>query len=255
MDEAIKNQTLRSIITLVLLSLSLNSFCQYQDSIANINRYQPRVTAFIIPAAFITCGIIALDENPFNTLDFDTRAELQEDHPRFAAHVDNYSQFAPAAAVFLLNFSGIKGKNTLKDASFIYAISTAVMGGTISTVKASVHRLRPDGSAFNSFPSGHTATAFAAAEFLKQEYKDLSPWYGYAGYTVAIATGTLRMYNNKHWFSDVVAGAGIGILSTKLSYLVYPHLKKLFKPINQPNAVFMPTYQNKLFGISYSAHF
>jgi membrane-associated phospholipid phosphatase len=92
---------------------------------------------------------------------------LQEDHPRFAAHVDNYIQFAPAAAVFLLNLSGIKGKNTLKDASFIYAISTAVMCGTISTVKGSVHRLRPDGSAFNSFPSGHTATAFAAAEFLK----------------------------------------------------------------------------------------
>ena len=180
---------------------------------------------------------------------------MQEDHPRFAAHVDNYIQFAPAAAVFLLNLSGIKGKNTLKDASFIYAISTAVMGGTISTVKGSVHRLRPDGSAFNSFPSGHTATAFAAAEFLKQEYKDRSQWYGYAGYTVAIATGTLRMYNNKHWFSDVVAGAGIGILSTKLSYLIYPQLKRLFKPLNQPNTAFMPTYQNKLFGISYSAHF
>lgn len=180
---------------------------------------------------------------------------MQEDHPRFAAHVDNYSQFAPAAAVFLLHLSGIKGKNTLKDASFIYAISTTVMGGTISTMKGSVHRLRPDGSAFNSFPSGHTATAFAAAEFLKQEYKEISPWYGYAGYTVAIATGTLRMYNNKHWFSDVVAGAGIGIVSTKLSYLIYPQLKKLFKPLNHPHTAFMPTYQNKLVGLSYSAQF
>jgi membrane-associated phospholipid phosphatase len=63
------------------------------------------------------------------------------------------------------------------------------------------------------------------------------------------------MYNNKHWFSDVVAGAGIGILSTKFSYLIYPQLKRLFKPLNQPNTAFMPTYQNKLFGVSYSAHF
>ncbi|GGE63050.1 PAP2 superfamily protein [Pedobacter psychrotolerans] len=234
---------------------SLKSYCQQADSIGKVNPYQPKIQSFIIPAAFLTYGIIALNENPFNTLDRDTRAELQEDHPRFAAHVDNYSQFAPAAAVFILNFSGIKGKNSIKDAAFIYAISTAIMGGTVSTLKSGIHRLRPDASAFNSFPSGHTATAFAAAEFLKQEYKDLSPWYNYAGYTVAIATGTLRMYNNKHWFSDVVAGAGIGIISTKLSYLVYPELKKLFKPSKRSNVVLMPTYNNKLFGLAYSARF
>lgn len=234
---------------------SLKSFCQQADSIGKVNPYRPKIQSFIIPAAFLTYGIVALNENPFNTLDRDTRAELQEDHPRFAAHVDNYSQFAPAAAVFILNFSGIKGKNSIKDAAFIYVISTAIMGGTVSTLKSKIHRLRPDGSAFNSFPSGHTATAFAAAEFLKQEYKDLSPWYGYAGYTVAIATGTLRMYNNKHWFSDVVAGAGIGIISTKLSYLVYPALKKLFKPSKRSNVVLMPTYNDKLFGLAYSARF
>ncbi|PIH02800.1 hypothetical protein CS542_03390 [Pedobacter sp. IW39] len=49
-----------------------------------------------------------------------------------------------------------------------------------------------------SFPSGHTANAFAA-EFLNQEYRDVSPWIGYAVYTVATASRVLRMYNNKHW--------------------------------------------------------
>ena len=232
-----------------------NSFGQLVDTTKVMQKYQPKISAFIIPSAFITYGIIALDENPFNTLDLDTRAELQEDHPRFAAHVDNYSQFAPAAAVFALNVVGLKGKNSLSDATFIYAISTGIMAATISSVKSGVHRLRPDGSAFNSFPSGHTATAFAAAEFLNQEYKSLSPWYGYAGYTVAIATGTLRMYNNKHWFSDVVAGAGIGILSTKLSYLLYPQIKKIFKSRKQHKYSFSPTYNDKLFGFSYLAHF
>jgi membrane-associated phospholipid phosphatase len=89
---------------------------------------------------------------------------------------------------------------------------------------------RPDGSSNNSFPSGHTANAFMGAEFLYQEYKDVSPWYGIAGYVVATGTGLFRMYNNRHWFSDVVAGAGFGILSTKVAYWIYPWMKeKIFK--------------------------
>ena len=111
------------------------------------------------------------------------------------------------------------------------------------------HRLRPDGSGYNSFPSGHTASAFAAAEFLRQEYRDISPWYGYAGYFVATATGTLRMYNNKHWFSDVVAGAGFGIASTKISYLVYPYIKRLFMPKKQSGLTFFPYFQDGTKGL------
>ena len=73
-------------------------------------------------------------------------------------------------------------------------------------------------------------TAFAAAEFMRQEYKDVSPLYGIAGYGAATITGILRLYNNKHWVSDVVAGAGFGILSTRLAYWIYPVIKrKLFK--------------------------
>ena len=90
--------------------------------------------------------------------------------------------------------------------------------------------LRPDRSTYNSFPSGHTAIAFASAEFLRMEYKDVSVWYGIAGYTVATAVGGLRVYNNRHWFSDVLTGAGVGILSTQLASSVQPWLsQKLFK--------------------------
>ena len=76
------------------------------------------------------------------------------------------------------------------------------------------------------FPSGHTTEAFAYAEFIQQEYKDVSPWYGAVGYAAATATGLLRIYNNKHWLSDVVAGAGIGMASTKLAYLLYRAIKR-----------------------------
>jgi hypothetical protein len=73
---------------------------------------------------------------------------------------------------------------------------------------------RPDGSSYN--PSlGHTANAFASAEFLWQEYKDVI-WYGISGYIIASGTGVLRIYNNRHWLTDVAAGAGIEFYVPKL---------------------------------------
>jgi membrane-associated phospholipid phosphatase len=70
---------------------------------------------------------------------------------------------------------------------------------------------RPDGSSYNS-SLGHTANAFASAEFLWQEYKDVSIWYGISGYIIASGTGVLRIYNNRHWLTDVAAGAGIDFM-------------------------------------------
>ncbi|ETZ21461.1 hypothetical protein N824_28765 [Pedobacter sp. V48] len=218
--------------------------------------YKPKVAAFIIPAVFIGYGMISLTgDNVIRRLDYSTKDELQEDHPLFAAHADDYMQFAPAAAVYGLNLLGIKGKHSLLDATGLYVLSSAIMGGSVTALKNATHRLRPNGSGYTSFPSGHTANAFAAAEFLKQEYKDVSPWYGYAGYTVAIATGVLRTYNNKHWASDVVAGAGFGILSTKLSYLLYPKLKRLITGKGRFNYTVMPSYQQHSIALSLSGTF
>lgn len=53
---------------------------------------------------------------------------------------------------------------------------------------------------------------------LAKEYGHKSPWVGIGAYSVA--TGLMRMANNKHWLSDVLAGAGIGILSTELGYFL-----------------------------------
>ncbi|MGY0037497.1 phosphatase PAP2 family protein [Pedobacter sp. NJ-S-72] len=134
-------------------------------------------------------------------------------------------------------------------------LSEAIMGVGTYSAKHIVGRERPSGDDKFSFPSGHTANAFAAAEFLNQEYRDVSPWIGYAGYTVATATGVLRMYNNAHWLSDVIAGAGAGILSTKLAYLVYPHLKKLVVGKQAMKYSLVPMYQQKAAGLAFSGTF
>ena len=253
---------------LLFITAALSSFAQNVDSLYHtstpdslgrwysgnlIPKKKFKVATFIAPVVLAGYGFAAVyDKGALKQLDVSTKAELQEDHPLFAAHVDDYLQFAPAAAVYALNLSGIKGKHNLFDASMLYVTSAAIMGISTHFVKQGVGRMRPDGSGTNSFPSGHTASAFMAAEFLHQEYKDVNPWIGYAGYFVATATGTLRMYNNKHWFSDVVAGAGFGIASTKIAYLVYPYVKQIFNGKKDGKFTLMPYYQPGASGLMLS---
>ncbi|MBE7178847.1 MAG: phosphatase PAP2 family protein, partial [Mucilaginibacter polytrichastri] len=133
--------------------------------------------------------------------------------------------------------------------------SNALMAGSVFALKHTTHQLRPNYADDLSFPSGHTATAFAAAEFMYQEYADVSPWYGIAGYAMATATGILRVYNNDHWFSNIVAGAGLGILSTKISYLVYPWIKRKFQPDERQSLMIMPAWQNGTAGLAFVKQF
>lgn len=133
----------------------------------------------------------------------------------------------------------------------LYLISNIYMNTIVQSSKKITHVERPDLSNYRSFPSGHTAQAFLCAEMLRIEYGKRSPWFGIAGYAAASGTAYLRMYNNKHWFSDVVAGAGVGILSTRLAYWTYNRLKpKIFKEKKSQQVYFLPSYQNPGFGFA-----
>lgn len=203
--------------------------------------------SLLIPGLMIGYGVTALENDGLKKLNAELKDELYAESPHKKIPIDNYLQFAPAAAVYGLNALGIKGKHNFRDRSMIYAMSNIILTGTVFSLKKITAVQRPDGSAYTSFPSGHTAEAFASAEFMRMEYKDVSPWYGIAGYAMAATTGYLRMYNNKHWFSDVVAGAGVGIASTKLAYWLYPKIQhKLFKD-KMPDTVIMPAYQSGAF--------
>ena len=152
---------------------------------------------------------------------------------RHHLRADEVLQFAPMATAWGLRLAGVKGKNEPKERLGIIALSYASLGLITFGMKAAVNEERPDGRDCRSFPSGHTARAFMGAEMLYQEYKDVSPWIGYSGYAMAALTGYLRVYNNRHYLNDVVAGACIGILCTKLGYWLQPKLfkkkKKAFK--------------------------
>lgn len=141
--------------------------------------------------------------------------------PTFRQHYDDYLQYAPAIAMLGMKIGGVEGRSSWPRMLVSDAFSAGLMAITVNALKNTIHIKRPDGSANNSFPSGHTATAFMTATMIHKEYGlTLSPWYSIGGYSLATATAVSRMLNNKHWLSDVMVGAGVGILSTELGYFL-----------------------------------
>lgn len=138
--------------------------------------------------------------------------------PRFHRTLDNYTQIAPAAVMVGMKAAGVESRSLWGRMLLSDAFSVALMAGTVQGLKNTTNVMRPDGSDNHSFPSGHTATAFMTATMLNKEYGYKSPWIGVGAYSVATATGLMRMANNKHWLSDVLVGAGIGIMATEFGY-------------------------------------
>ncbi len=168
--------------------------------------------------------------------DLETRSLRSDYLPTFRYKYDDYLQFSPAVAMVAMKALGVESRSSWERMIVSGGFSTGIMLSTVYAVKYGLGRLRPDGSTYNSFPSGHTAMAFTSATLLHKEYGYLSPWVSIAGYSVATVTGISRALNNRHWLSDIVVGAGVGILSTELGYLIADKLFKsrgLVRPVDE----------------------
>lgn len=164
-------------------------------------------------------GLIAKGEKAAFRQDYNNMNAKIRLVEHFHSEIDNFTQFAPLVLAVGLKIGGVEGRSDWPRLFASAAGSYAVMAGFVNGIKYTSSEMRPDGTTRNSWPSGHTATAFCAATILHKEYGlTRSPWYSIAGYTVATATGVMRVLNNRHWISDVLSGAGIGILSTELAY-------------------------------------
>lgn len=132
--------------------------------------------------------------------------------------IDDYLRFVPVASVYVLKASGVESVSSWKRLLVNSATSIALFSGVVHGLKQSVHEWRPDGTDRRSFPSGHTAMAFAGATMLHKEFGRVSPWISVAGYGVATLTAADRVRRNRHDWGDVAAGAAIGIGGTLLGY-------------------------------------
>ena len=221
----------------------------------NSNQFKFNYKQLIVPTILIGYGVWATDNDQLELFNLEISEELTE-HIDEKVTIDDFAQYAPLVSTFAFDFAGIKSKNNIKDKAIIAATSHLIMAGIVYTIKKTAQIQRPDKTSFDSFPSGHTATAFAGAELFYQEYKDVSGWYGVSGYIVATGVGAFRIYNNRHWLSDVIAGAGIGILSTKAAYWLFPTINKLFttKESNRKTS-FVPYYDGKTIGFGLVSNF
>lgn len=180
------------------------------------------IKATRVPVALMALSIFTYTDN--ETFSREEVKEMRDEViPTFHHRLDNYLQYAPAAAVYGLNLAGIKGKTDLANGTAIMLKSGLLVAAITFPMKKIVAEPRPDTGQRNSFPSGHTATAFAAATFMAKEYGHISKWYSVGAYTVATGVGVMRVMNNRHWVTDVLAGAAVGIFSTNLVYLTHQY--------------------------------
>ncbi len=219
-----------------------------------VKKLHSKVITLVIPTAAIAYGVSSFVIHPIRRFDYYIHSDIERTNPNFNTKAESYFLITPIVMVYGLDLIGVEGKNTFIDRTALLGLSAGFVGASELITKYTTHRLRPNGTDYLSFPSGHTGLAFMGAEFLAQEYSNKSPVYTVIGYGFAVTTGIFRMYNRDHWFSDVVAGAGFGVLSTKLAYLVYPYIrnKLTHKDSKGRSTMIMPTYQNGTPGLSFA---
>lgn len=136
----------------------------------------------------------------------------------FSYRYDDYTIYIPLLIMFGLLIGGVRSysgwKKMIVCALFSFALTLII----VNCLKSFTGILRPDGSDLYSFPSGHTASAFTASTLLYKEYGYRKKWTIILIYLPALVTGFTRILNNRHWFSDVLAGALIGFTCVLIIY-------------------------------------
>ena len=216
-------------------------------SVNSSTQFRPR--QLIFPAAAIAVGSAGVRSHLI-----DTRGDREK------KTFDNTLQYLPTAAYVGLGFiPGVKHEHKIGSRMMAGVTAFALMTAICQGTKRLVREPRPDTGAKTSFPSGHTATVFMGAELVRLEYG----WgYGAAAYAVAATVGAMRVYNNRHWCNDVLAGAGVGVLSAQAAYWLLPLEERLFCRKKRGrngtgNMVLAPTYDslNQAPGMSFVMSF
>lgn len=184
-----------------------------------VNPYKVMDDLSLVGVPIFLAGIVAKSEKKAFRQDYKNPHANTRLITHFKTEIDNYTQYFGPTMVLGLKLAGVEGRSTWPRLLASTAMSYGIMAAFVNGIKYTAKEMRPDGSTANSWPSGHTATSFVGATLLHHEYgMTRSPWYSIAGFGVATATGIMRVLNNRHWVSDVMSGAGIGIMSTELAY-------------------------------------
>lgn len=233
-------------------SSDLESFLTY---IPNSNEdTEFRAKQLILPASLILAG--SLYSIPaVRDLNIDIRDNVLEWKGTHTTNIDDYLQVVPHLSYFGLSLVGLEAKHNYLDRTLVMATSSIAVLALSQGVKIVFREERPDGSNNHSFPSGHTARVFMGAELIRMEYGENYPLVGIGAYTLATGISALRLYNNKHWLTDVVAGAGLGILCAKIGCWLLPYTRELAHRITGLDAFIYPVVGDNTAAIGVSMSF
>lgn len=204
---------------LFFLLVSIILFGQKKDSVFIQDKsYSFEKKQIIVPSALMLAGTGVLLTEKRNV-----KVLQNKNYLAFGNYIEDYAQFAPHASVYAFELAGMKPKTDFWNRSAIMAKGEALMLLSVTGLKYLIKQPRPDGSNSYGFPSGHTANAFAGATMLTIEYGDEYRWIPYVAYGTAAGVGVMRVAHQKHYWSDVIFGAGLGILSMKIAYWTHQY--------------------------------
>ena len=223
----------RTLTFLIVFCYLYTAKAQVKDSLITPNK----INAYILPTSLVVGGITlnALKkENPLKSF-------------KSVPSTIDYIHYSTAALGILAPISGITSKNSLIDRSIYLSAGFLLSSAITLPLKKTMSVLRPDGSDSKSFPSGHATTAFAMAQWLREEYKASNPLLSYSGYFIATASSISRVSYHKHHLADVLMGAGIGMLSTKAIYAIFPNG---FSKSNDKHITLYPISSKETYGLT-----
>ena len=192
----------------------------HPDSIHRLNLQYPGepkgFKPYIAPALLISGGTAM----HFMTEIKENLNDYIHNNFNYSGSFDDYAQYTPLAAAYAFKALGIQSESNFGNMTAIAVKSFLLNGIVTDRLKHWTNSERPGGE-LRSFPSGHTSKAFCLAHLMHREYGKTSIWYSIGAYSCATAVGLLRLSKGAHWISDVLAGAGTGMLSTELIYLTH----------------------------------
>ena len=203
-------------LILLLLSLLLGSTIATKAQLTTSDSLppSPNPLASIIPGAiYAAYPLEHLDESMRSSRHNLLGTDWKNDY-------DDYLQYASYGLQLAMHFGGVKGRSR-NWIEMLTADAVGALGIAAATryIKDETHRMRPDGSSSNSFPSGHTATAFLGAELFNLEYGADYPLLALSQYALASTVALGRIANNRHWYSDLLWGGVVGISMARIGYL------------------------------------
>ena len=211
---------------LIACLLLISSFSLFAAVPSDSASTRPVSSQWDLAKKGIAPASLLLSSTLIGHFDNEIRDFRNEVAPNYRYSYDDFLQIAPGIGAIGLRCAGVKGRSETWGEMLSATLLSSIMSVAFTEgLKNTTGRTRPYNEyEQNSFPSGHTITAFTSATILHNEYWEVNPWYSIGGYACAAFVGISRVLNNRHWASDVLAGAGLGIISGEMGYIINDQL-------------------------------